>query len=101
MDGIKVKCDFCDAPAVYDAKTVYGPWGYLCRACFDRRALKEPGTYSLLESIQQTKKCCHCGETKPINEFYGYTDGHGVHRFRAECKACNLAQRRKRRLAKK
>jgi hypothetical protein len=34
------KCDIClsdgrDGPAVYEAKTVYGPWAFLCQKCFD------------------------------------------------------------------
>lgn len=24
-----------DVPALYDAKTVTGQWGYLCQSCFD------------------------------------------------------------------
>ena len=28
------KCDFCDAQAVYDAKTVIGPWANLCEEHF-------------------------------------------------------------------
>jgi hypothetical protein len=23
-------CDFCGQPAVYDGKTKYGPWGFMC-----------------------------------------------------------------------
>lgn len=37
MPGAKVclvfhphTCDFCLAPAIYDAKTAAGPWAYLC-----------------------------------------------------------------------
>jgi len=34
------KCDIClshgrDEPAVYEAKTVFGPWAFLCQKCFD------------------------------------------------------------------
>lgn len=28
------KCDLCGKEALYDAKTVEGPWGYLCHSCF-------------------------------------------------------------------
>jgi hypothetical protein len=28
-------CDICGQPAEYDAKTIYGSWGYLCQSCFD------------------------------------------------------------------
>lgn len=27
-------CDICGAEALYDAKTVQGPWGYLCESHF-------------------------------------------------------------------
>lgn len=27
-------CDFCDKPAGYDAKTVFGPWAFLCSKHF-------------------------------------------------------------------
>lgn len=27
------KCDFCGAPALYDAPTTRGPWGYMCSDC--------------------------------------------------------------------
>jgi len=31
------QCDVphCDEEALYDAKTIYGPWGYLCQHHFD------------------------------------------------------------------
>jgi len=38
----KFKCDIChhngkeDIPAIYDAKTTYGMWAYLCEDCFRR-----------------------------------------------------------------
>jgi len=25
------KCQFCDEPAEYDSKTIFGPWAYLCK----------------------------------------------------------------------
>ena len=28
------QCQFCSAPAAYDAKTHMGPWAYLCEKCF-------------------------------------------------------------------
>jgi|HubBroStandDraft_1064217.scaffolds.fasta_scaffold255681_3 hypothetical protein len=31
----KIKCDFCKMRnAEYDAKSVSGPWGYMCNSCF-------------------------------------------------------------------
>jgi len=31
----KRKCDICGSKAVYDAKTVFGPWAYLCEDHFN------------------------------------------------------------------
>jgi len=28
------KCDFCGAPAKYDAPTTHGSWAYMCPSCF-------------------------------------------------------------------
>lgn len=28
------KCDICTEISAYDAKTIYGAWGYLCEGCF-------------------------------------------------------------------
>jgi len=28
------KCDFCGKPALYDAPTRNGPWGYMCSGCY-------------------------------------------------------------------
>jgi hypothetical protein len=34
------KCDICkNIDAQYDAKTIHGPWGYLCQSCFDQIGL--------------------------------------------------------------
>lgn len=30
------KCDFCKEEAKFDAKTVFGPWAYLCERCFGK-----------------------------------------------------------------
>ena len=32
----KVKCDFCDKTAEYDARTGIGAWAYLCREHFEK-----------------------------------------------------------------
>ena len=29
-------CDFCGAPAKYDAPTNRGPWAYMCPSCFKK-----------------------------------------------------------------
>lgn len=31
-----MKCDFCKAKALYDAKLSFGPWANLCQDCFDK-----------------------------------------------------------------
>lgn len=101
MSQVKQKCDFCTKPAVYDAKTAYGPWAFMCEEHFELLASKVSGTYSRLEAPQCSKKVCsHCGVEKPLSEFYKYTDGRGVERYRTECKACNLASRKVQRLKK-
>ena len=44
--------------------------------------------------MSRSKTCRICGETKQLDDFYkmaGMRDGH-----RNECKACNLAQKRRR-----
>ena len=33
------QCQFCSAPAAYDAKTHMGPWAYLCEKCFKRHGI--------------------------------------------------------------
>lgn len=101
MAHIKQKCDFCSKPAIYDAKTRYGPWAYMCAEHFDTRALKLPGTYSLLEPEPVLKKRCSvCGVEKLLSEFYKYRDGRGVERYRTECKSCNLTARKVQRFKK-
>jgi hypothetical protein len=38
-------CDFqCGETALYDAKTVQGPWGYMCQSCFDKYSAGRLGT---------------------------------------------------------
>lgn len=38
-------CDFqCGEIALYDAKTVQGPWGYMCQSCFDKYSTGKLGT---------------------------------------------------------
>lgn len=45
----KPRCDFCGRLAVYDAKTIMGPWAYVCQKHFDQLAVKEPaGLYTKL-----------------------------------------------------
>lgn len=92
-EGIKPKCDFCDKPAVYDAKTEFGPWGFMCEEHFEKFGSKVPGLYKRLVP-EGTKRCRICGKEKPVSEFYTYTDHNGVTRLRTECIECNLKNRK-------
>lgn len=95
MAHIKQKCDFCDSPAVYDAKTKLGPWAFVCQQHFTTYGVKHEGMYTVLEpAVILKKKCTSCGEEKATTEFYQYTDKRGVKRFRSECKSCNLTGRK-------
>ncbi|GAJ12055.1 unnamed protein product, partial [marine sediment metagenome] len=38
------KCDFCDEPALYDAKTRMGPWAHMCEEHFKQHGLGRLGT---------------------------------------------------------
>lgn len=38
---MNVKCDFCDAPAVYDFKTKIGPWAYGCLKCWKKNRFSQ------------------------------------------------------------
>ncbi|MEM2174129.1 MAG: hypothetical protein QXI58_00690 [Candidatus Micrarchaeia archaeon] len=29
-------CNFCKKTAEYDARTIYGPWAYMCEDCFKK-----------------------------------------------------------------
>lgn len=35
-------CEFCKAPAEYDAPTVFGPWAYMCEGCLAQYACGDP-----------------------------------------------------------
>lgn len=48
MDHLPL-CDFhkeqgSEVPARYDAKTIYGPWAYLCQKCFELYGPSQLGT---------------------------------------------------------
>ncbi len=95
------KCDFCNNDAVYDGKTKFGPWAFMCEKHFDSYGIKGPGLYSQLkEVITTTKVCSRCNEEKPLSDFYEYTDHSGVPRHRNECKECNKADRKAQRMRK-
>lgn len=92
-EGIAPKCDFCSERAVYDAKTKFGPWGYMCEKHFELLGDHTPGMYKHLEEVGK-RKCRICGKMKPISDFYTYVDHNGITRMRTECKECNLKCRK-------
>lgn len=101
MAHIKQKCDFCEAAAVYDGKTVYGPWAFMCEAHLDSIGVKVAGMYKALDAVAVSKKVCVvCGQEKPVTDFYAYTDSRGVRRYRGECKECNLKAKKVQRFKK-
>jgi len=58
-------CDFCGKTAGYDAKTVMGPWAYMCQSCFD---LNGAGSLGLgwgqrlvLENAEKSEKTARRG----------------------------------------
>ncbi|WP_300943713.1 hypothetical protein [uncultured Duncaniella sp.] len=97
MAHIVTKCDFCDDPAIYDAKTILGPWAFVCNKHYNMYCSHMPGLSKRLEPIMPTeaasKVCRICGKKKPINEFYKFTDRHGQERYRTECIECNLKRK--------
>lgn len=96
MTHIHQKCDFCNQRATYDGKTILGPWANMCDMHFDRYCVKVDGLFNkLLTMPAPTKECYLCQESKPISDFYRYTDSRGVERFRNECKECNLSERKR------
>lgn len=94
--AISAKCDFCSKQALYDGKTIFGPWAYMCEEHRKRCGVSDERLINRLTDVDPTpKKCCSvCGEEKPLTEFYKYTDHSGTERYRNECKVCNLIARR-------
>lgn len=94
--NITAKCDFCDRQAIYDGKTVFGPWAYLCEEHRKKVGVQDERFMTRLSNIDMTpkKRCSLCGVEKPLSEFYKYTDHNGTERYRNECKVCNLTARR-------
>jgi len=97
MVMIAQKCDFCNERAIYDGKTIMGPWAYMCKEHFCTYGLNVEGLYSIiaLADTGATKVCTFCGQQKPLKEFYQYTDKKGVTRYRGECKKCNLEEKKR------
>ena len=98
MANIKPKCDFCNLPATYDTMTTTGTWAYCCDTHYKRYGSETRGLFTKLADIAPTviahKQCTICGCTKPIGDFYEYTDHADVKRNRSECKECNLSERK-------
>ncbi len=94
--NITAKCDFCDRQAIYDGKTVFGPWAYLCEEHRKKVGVQDERFMTRLSNIDVSpkKRCSLCGVEKPLSEFYKYTDHNGTERYRNECKVCNLMARR-------
>lgn len=94
--NITAKCDFCDRQAVYDGKTIFGPWAYLCEEHRQKVGVQDERFITRLSNIDTSpkKRCSLCGVEKPLSEFYKYTDHNGTERYRNECKVCNLTARR-------
>lgn len=42
-------CDICKQPALYDGKTIHGPWAYMCQSCFEAIG---KGTPTILANIE-------------------------------------------------
>ena len=51
MAYIKQKCDFCNKDAVYDTKTILGPWAYTCEHHFEAYSTKVKGQYTEVQQI--------------------------------------------------
>lgn len=45
------ECDICGEQATKDAKLKQGPWAYVCDSCFEKHAVKKPGTFTTLANI--------------------------------------------------
>lgn len=86
-------CDFCKDPAIYDAKTLLGPWAFVCEKHFQVYGIAIKGLYTKLKPTE-VRVCRHCNLEKPISDFYTYTNSRGETKHRTECKDCNLAKRK-------
>ena len=90
-----IKCDFCSAKAVYDGKTLMGPWANMCEEHFNTYGIPIKGLYTVYSNdAEKTKVCRVCDVEKPLTEYYSYIDNRGARRHRTECKQCNLAERK-------
>lgn len=93
-----LKCDFCKEVALYEM-TFIADHATTCKVCEKHKAhfvtlYGNCTIKSLVDTGIENKKCVICGITKPISDFYGYTDRKGVPRLRTECKMCNLEERK-------
>lgn len=89
MAFIQQKCDFCDDMALYDGKTIMGPWAFMCKVHFKKHGTSTPGFYTELQPSNTTKQCARCNQAKPLAEFEKYRDSiSGIERYRTVCKHC-------------
>jgi len=56
---LKRNCDIChyednkhSIPAVYDAKTIYGPWAYVCQAHYESHTNQNPQMSTILATLE-------------------------------------------------
>jgi hypothetical protein len=55
-------CDICGQDtAVVDGKTSYGPWAYMCEACFAELGIQVEGLYSWLPGYNMYDSSCGHG----------------------------------------
>ena len=84
------KCQFCDSPAEYDSKTVFGAWAYLCEE--HQRQYGRPPTTKLEKRVKIAYKtdevqtvnvpltldsvvtvlCPHCNEPRSVEPDANY-----------------------------
>lgn len=96
-------CDLCNNKATHAlmVETVESTI-YLCSEHIEILEIAKRGMLTKLDMPPEIMRTCIlCNEEKPIGDFYTYTDKRGVERKRRECKTCNLAERKMRRLKKK
>ena len=94
MAHIAQKCNFCEHDAVYDGKTTFGPWAYMCENCFTLFGIKKRGLFKELPKpaavIQHEgmHSCIACGCILPVEDFDTYVDKQGKERYMYLCRKC-------------
>lgn len=93
------KCDFCKEVALYELAISSDGQDVKCKVCEKHKAhfatlYSDCTCTSMIPTVGEFKTCALCGITKPIDDFYSYTDHKGIPRLRTECKECNLEERK-------